>query len=155
MKTVNTQASDVKALYNERILELAKDIPLTERLDDAQASARKVSPLCGSRVTVDLVVEDGKVARFGQEVRSCTLGQASASLFARHVLGSTPAELRDLKDRVEAMLKKGGAAPEGEWADLELLSPAAAFKSRHGSILLPFQATVAALDEIEEKKGSA
>lgn len=141
-------------LYNTRILRLAASIPHQERLEAPQATVQKVSPICGSRVTVDVVMENGIVARFGQEVRACALGQAAASLVGRGVVGRSAAELGDLRDAMRAFLN--GAATDwagyegGLWADLEIFAPAVEFKSRHGSILLAFEACAQASTEAEE-----
>lgn len=133
-----------EALYNTGILRLAADIPHATRLDGAQASVVKVSPVCGSRVTVDIDVDPaGRVSRFGQEVRACALGQASASIMGSQVLGRTPAELAAARDHLAAFLK-GEAATPGDWPGLELLVPARPHKMRHGSILLAFEATAEA-----------
>lgn len=139
-------------LYNERILQHAANIPRTERLADPQASARKESRLCGSRVTVDLSLRDGVVSDYGQEVKACVLGQCSASLMGQTVIGQTPEQLRQVRDAMRAMLKEEGPAPQGDWAELEILRPAIGYRSRHASILLPFDAVVAALDEIEASR---
>ena len=80
-----SEAEKIKALYNTRIMELAEDIPLEGRLDEPDATASVRSPLCGSRITVDLKVKDGVVERYRHVVRACTLGQAAASIMARHV----------------------------------------------------------------------
>jgi NifU-like protein involved in Fe-S cluster formation len=84
-------------IYNRRILELAADIPRLGRLAAPQASATAVSKLCGSRVSVDLALAEGRVSDFAHEVKACALGQASSSVMARHVIGSTPDELRTLR----------------------------------------------------------
>lgn len=136
-------------LYNERILAHAANIPRTERLIRPQATARKESRLCGSRVIVDLRLQDGAVSDYGQEVKACVLGQCSASLMGQTVIGQTPDQLRRVRDEIRAMLKDEGPAPQGDWSELEILRPAIAYRSRHASILLPFDAVVAALDEIE------
>ena len=140
---------DLKSLYNSRLMELAGDIPLTERLESPQATVKLTSPICGSRIIVDLALEDGKVAEFGQTVRACTLGQAAASVMARHVIGATPAELRRQRRQMERLLKQGEAPGDEAWGELALFAPAKDFKSRHGSVMLAFDAVVKALDEIE------
>ena len=71
--------TDLIKLYSGRILELAADIPLTERLEAPDATVRKRSPLCGSTVTVDVVLKNGQVTEFGQDVKACALGQAAAA----------------------------------------------------------------------------
>ena len=138
-------------IYNSRILELAGNIPRLGRLDAPDASATAHSKLCGSTVTVDLVVEDGHVADFAHEVRACALGQASSAIMARHVVGSTSAELRALRDSMRRMLKESGPAPDGRWADCAVLEPIRDYKARHASTLLTFDAVVAALEQVEAR----
>jgi NifU-like protein involved in Fe-S cluster formation len=140
-------------IYNRKILELAADIPLLGRLDDPQASATKHSKLCGSTVTVDLDMQDGRVVRFGHEVKACALGQASASIMARHVIGATGDELRSVRDAVRAMLKENGPAPAAPWDDAQVLEPVRDYKARHASTLLTFDAVVEAVEMIEQKAG--
>ena len=140
----------IDGVYNKRILELAADIPRLGRLERPQGSATAHSRLCGSTITVDLSLEQGKVCDFAQELKACALGQASASILARHILGATPGELRALRETMRKMLKENGAPPEGRWADLAALEPVRDYKARHASTLLPFDAVVGALDKIED-----
>ena len=138
-------------IYNKRILELAGNIPRLGRLQAPDASATANSKLCGSTVTIDIVVEDGRVADFAHEVRACALGQASSAIMAHHVVGSSPAELRALRDTMRRMLKESGAAPGGRWADCAVLEPIRDYKARHASTLLTFDAVVDALDQVEAR----
>jgi NifU-like protein involved in Fe-S cluster formation len=129
-----------EALYNTAILRLAASIPHQARLPAPQASVVKVSPVCGSRVTVDINLgPDGRVLHFGQEVRACALGQAAASLFGAHVIGRSPAELAAARDALTAFLAGNADAP-GDWPGLELFAPARPHTARHGSIRLAFEA---------------
>jgi NifU-like protein involved in Fe-S cluster formation len=141
----------INEIYNRKILEFAADIPHLQRLDAPDATAVAVSRLCGSKVTVDLNMKDGIVTDFGHDVKACALGQASSSIMARHVVGSTADELRAVRDRMYKMLKENGAPPEGRWADLEALLPVRDFKARHASTLLTFDAVVDAVGQIEAK----
>lgn len=136
-------------IYNHRVLELAADIPRQGRLASPQASARAHSKLCGSTVTVDLSLNDGKVSDFAHDVRACALGQASSSLMARHIIGATPEELRALRETMLAMLKAGGPPPQGKYADFAVLEPVRDYKARHASTMLTFDAVVDALGQIE------
>ena len=138
---------DLIKLYSQRILALAAAIPLTERLPSPQVSAKRRSPLCGSTVTVDLVLEHGRIAAFGQDVKACALGKASASVLAARVIGMSRADIARTRDQLAAMLKAGGPAPEPPFEALEVLLPARDYKNRHASILLAWDATLAALDE--------
>ena len=132
-------------IYNKRIIELAADIPRLGRLAHPDGSATAHSKLCGSTVTVDLVLRDGVVADFAHDVKACALGQASSSIMARNIIGASPAELRDLREQVRAMLKENGPSPGGKWRDVEVLEPVRDYKARHASTLLTFDAVVDAL----------
>lgn len=135
------------ALYNTEILRLAASIPYAERLDNAQATVEKRSPICGSRVTVDLDLgEDGRVARVGMLVRACALGQASSALMATHVVGKTPEELAAARDALTGWLA-GERAEVPDWAGLELFQPALAHSARHPSIRLAFEAAAEAAEQ--------
>jgi len=139
-----SETSDLIKLYSARILALAADIPHHGRLEAPQASVRKRSPLCGSTVTVDLDVEDGRVARFAQDVKACALGQAAAAVLGQAVLGRTPEELARAAAQLEAMLKSEGPVPDAPFQGFEALTPAREFKNRHTSILLAVQAAAEA-----------
>jgi NifU-like protein involved in Fe-S cluster formation len=141
-------------IYNARILALAADIPRLGRLSAPMASATAHSRLCGSKVTVDVVLRDGVVTDFGHEVKACALGQASSSIMARHVIGATPDELRRVRDEMRRMLKENGPPPAGAWADAAVLEPVRDFKARHASTLLPFDAVVEAVARIEQERSA-
>lgn len=138
--------TDLIKLYSGRILALAADIPRTDRLDGPDATVKKRSPLCGSTVTVDVVVDQGRIAEFGQDVKACALGQAAASVIGGAAVGRTRAELADARDQLVSMLKEDGPAPEAPFAELEVLRPARDYKNRHASILLSVEATLEAMD---------
>jgi NifU-like protein involved in Fe-S cluster formation len=142
-------------LYNTEILRLAASIPHQERLTAPQGTSAKVSPVCGSRVTADVELDaDGRVARYGQDVRACALGQAAAAILGAGVLGRSPAELARARDALTAFLRDG-AEPPPEWPRLSLFAPARPHKARHGSILLAFQAAAEAAELAAAGSGPA
>jgi NifU-like protein involved in Fe-S cluster formation len=136
-------------IYNQRILELAGNIPRLGRLAHPDATASAYSKLCGSTITVDLNLRDGKVADYAQELKACALGQASASIMARNIVGSTPQELREAREALRKMLKENGPPPTGKWADLAVLEPVRDYKARHGSTMLAFDAVAEAVGKAE------
>lgn len=131
-------------LYSGRILELAADIPHLGRLPAPQATVRKRSPLCGSVVTVDLVMTDGRVTQFAQDVKACALGQAAAAVVGGAVIGRSSAELLAARDALRAMLAEGGPVPPAPFGGFAVLEPAREFKNRHASILLAIDAAAEA-----------
>ncbi len=139
--------TDLIKLYSTRILALAADIPNTTRLDSPDACVKKRSPLCGSTVTVDLNMQDGKVSAFGQDVKACALGQASASVVGAAIVGCTAEQIVAARDALRVMLKSGGPAPDAPFDGLEVLRPAADYKNRHASILLTLEASAEAVEK--------
>jgi NifU-like protein involved in Fe-S cluster formation len=141
-------------IYNKRIIALAGNIPRLGRLPAPDASATAHSKLCGSTVKIDLAMDGDVVTDFAHDVKACALGQASSSIMASHVVGSTAEELRALRETVRRMLKENGAPPDGKWADIALLEPVRDYKARHASTLLTFDAVVDAIGQIEARSGA-
>lgn len=145
----------LNALYNEKILNFAAHIGQTERLAAPDATVTHHSPLCGSRITIDLKLgPEGRVTAYGQQVRACALGQAAASILGQHIVGQDTATLRQLVGVMRSMLKENGPPPGPDFAggvfnDLEVLVPVREHKARHNAVLLPFEAAVKAIDQIE------
>lgn len=140
---------DLINLYSGRILALAADIPHVGRLEAPVASVRKRAPLCGSSVTVDLVLEGGRVTAFAQDVKACALGQAAAAVLGQAVLGRSRAELETARAELTAMLKAAGPVPGAPFAGYEVLLPARDYRNRHASILLAIEATCEAAAQAE------
>lgn len=137
----------ISDLYSGPILDAAAGIPPARRLDAPDASAKKVSRVCGSEIEVDLKLKDGVVVDFGMTARACALGQAAASIVARNIIGASVRELFALRDQMRAMLKENGPPPVGErWRDLAALEGVRDYRQRHASTLLVFEAVMECLE---------
>ncbi|MFV1492085.1 iron-sulfur cluster assembly scaffold protein [Phaeobacter sp. JH18-32] len=143
--------TDLIKLYSARILALAADIPHLDRLDAPDVTVKKRSPLCGSTVTVDLRIEDGAIVGFGQDVKACALGQASAAVVGEVVLGRTLPEVERARQQLKAMLTEDGPVPDAPFDGFEVLIPAREFKNRHASIMLALDATYEAMQTHQEQ----
>ena len=146
---------DLSDLYSQKILDLAGNALQPGRLADADASARKVSRVCGSVIEVDIRVRDGVITGYGHEISACALGQTSAAVVAREILGTPVAEFRQVREQMHAMLKDSGAPPTGKWSDLRYLEPVRDYRARHMSTLLVFDAVVEAMEKIESAESVA
>jgi nitrogen fixation protein NifU and related proteins len=136
-------------LYHQAILELAKQGREAGRLEAPQASVTVDNPLCGDRVTLDLNLADGRVREVGHRVRGCLLCQAAAAAIGRRAPGATPAALRIVaRDLGEALAGAPEAAGKS-WPELAAFAPVHAHKSRHECVLLPFEALIGALDQVQ------
>jgi len=147
--------TDLEDIYADKLLALAAAISRTERLPGPDATASAHSKLCGSTVAVDVCFEDGRVIDFGQEVKACLLGQTSASVVAREIVGTSIAEFRDVAAQMRNMLKAGGEPPGGRWADLALLEPVRDYRARHASTLLVFDALEEAIAKYEAARAES
>jgi NifU-like protein involved in Fe-S cluster formation len=131
-------------LYNTEILRLAASIPYQERLGEAMASVEKRSPICGSRVTVDVTVDqEGRVTELGMLVRACALGQASSALMAQEAIGKSADDLAIARDQLTEWLA-GERRDPPDWPGLDVFTPALAVTARHPSIRLAFEAVAEA-----------
>ncbi len=147
-----TSVHMIDDVYNAKIIEYAGNIGRIGRLEKPQASATAHSKLCGSTVTIDLVMDGSTVTDFAHEVKACALGQASSSIMARNVVGSSADELREVRETMRKMLKENGPPPEGRFGDLKYLEPVRDYKARHASTMLTFDAVVDAIDQIEKQR---
>ena len=133
-------------LYSAKILGLAANMPHAGRLPAPDGSAEKVSKLCGSRIVVDVALDQaGRVAGFAQDVRACALGQAAAAVLGDKVVGASLSEIEAARDTLRAMLKTGGAPPVGRFSDLVVLQPVKDYPARHASTMLAFEAAAEAV----------
>ena len=133
-------------LYSARILALAANMPRAGRLAAPQGSAERVAKLCGSRITADVVLDEGgRIADFAQDVQACALGQAAAAVLGAHVIGADRHEIEAARDQFRAMLSQGGPPPQGRFKDLAVLEPVKDYPARHASSLLAFEAALAAV----------
>jgi NifU-like protein involved in Fe-S cluster formation len=138
-------------LYHPRVLELAADIPHLGRLDHPDGAATKVSRICGSVVTVELKIKDGAVSDIAVHPKACALGQAATGVLALHAIGATPAEIREARDGLRAMLKDGAEPPAGRFWELRHQQGVQDYPARHASTMLAFDAAVDALQQAEVK----
>lgn len=139
---------ELSELYSAKILEIAANQPIPGRLAAPDASARRVSRVCGSSIEVDIAVADGRIAGYGHALSACALGQTSAAIVAATIIGTPVTEFRALREQMIAMLKADGPPPSGRWADLAYLQPVRAYAPRHASTLLVFDAVAEALDKV-------
>ncbi|TPW28009.1 iron-sulfur cluster assembly scaffold protein [Martelella alba] len=140
-------------IYSAKILSYAGNLTRSGRLEAADCSADAHSRLCGSRMTVYLKFDGGRISDFSHEVKACALGQAAASIMAKTIIGASPAEIRQAREAMWAMLKDGGDGPDGRFAEMRCLQPVKDYPARHGSVMLTFEATVKALGSLETSDG--
>lgn len=133
-------------LYSGRVLELAAFIPHVGHLDAPDGRSHKVSRLCGSEVSVDVKMDGELVSAFAIDPKACALGQASASVLARNIIGVGRTEVAMARDQFRAMLKLGAPPPDGFFWELRYLQAVADYPPRHTSTLLAFDAAVDAID---------
>ncbi len=132
------------SLYTRDILRLATAIPHLGLPESAGVRVERRSAVCGSRVAVDVLFDaDGRVARFGQELQACALGQASAALLGAEVVGRTGEEIEAARQAL-ADYVTGVREDTGMWPGLHVFAAARAYPARHAAILLPFEAAAEA-----------
>ena len=146
---------ELSDLYSQRILEIAANQPVPGRLASPDATARKVSRVCGSTIEVDVQVRDGVIVGYGHEISACALGQTSAAVVAREIVGTPVGEFQEISRQMHRMLEENGKPPTGKWGDLRYLEPVRDYRARHKSTLLVFDAVVEAIEKAESVESVA
>ncbi len=142
-------------VYNSKLLQFAGNIGRIGHLEAPDASAKAVSKLCGSTVSIDVKMENDQITDYAQQVKACALGQATSAIVAENIIGATAEEIRRAHAQMTQMLKADGPAPNGRFEDLKYLQPVKDYKARHASTLLVLDALVDALDQIAQKQAAA
>ena len=135
-----------KPLYTTEILRLAASLPDRTELEREDGSAELRSPTCGSRIALAVQLDDERrVERLSMQVNACAFGQASAALVQQHAVGRAHDEVANALVTISRWLARE-QDEAGDWPGLVTLEPARPRKSRHGAILLPFRALLAAIE---------
>lgn len=133
-----------RPLYTTEILRLAASLPEPQKLDRVDGSASERSPTCGSIVETEVQVADGRIEALSQKVSACAFGQASAALVAQQAPGRTRADVEEVIGQLASWLSEERLDPP-DWPGFDALAPARSRPGRHGAILLPLRALLAAL----------
>ena len=137
-------------LYTPELLALAVELAGHPPLEDAALHGEARSPTCGSTLAIGLVPDaHGHIEALGMRVHACAVGQASAAIFARHAQGRDREAIAAALAQMEGWLAQKGPMPD--WPDLAHVAPAVVYPARHGAMLLPWKAALAALSSVPAK----
>ena len=127
-------------LYTPEILRLATDAAMADRLPAPDATVEARTPVCGSRITLDIALDDQlAIAAIGLDAHACAMGQAAAGLLARGAIGCSIGRLDTVTAALAAWLAGESETPP-DWPGITALAPARDYPARHSAILLPFRA---------------
>lgn len=136
------------ALYQERIVALAKARHGAGRLEAPSGSARRDNPLCGDRVTMDVRTDaEGRILELAHQVRGCLLCQASASALTALAIGRDSAGIGRLRRGLHLAIGREVEGEADHAGDFAVFAPLGAHKARHDCVNLPFDALEAALQK--------
>ena len=145
------QPQDLMSLYSSQILALAAALPLTSPLREADGAAYKRAPLCGSHVRIEIALDGQKVTGYHHDIKACALGQASASILSKSVIGADVPKLERAYSALCDLLMDMDVSPPKEFSELSVLRAASGFRNRHASIRLAFEATLEAIATAQKK----
>jgi NifU-like protein involved in Fe-S cluster formation len=128
------------------LLRLAADAHGAGRLGGLHVTGYAHNPACGDKVTVDLELAGGRIARIAQETKACILAQASASILGWNLQDKNRNDVERLRTTLTAMLAAHGAAPSPPFDAYAVFDGTIEFPSRHRCVLLPIEAVIAAYD---------
>jgi NifU-like protein involved in Fe-S cluster formation len=134
-------ASSAQSLYSREVLRLATSLPHDERIAAPFVSANRRAPICGSEMTIDVVMDNGAVNAIAIRAKACALGQASAAILREGAHGKSLLQIEAVFSEVKQALGGEGPMPKA----YEPLDYARDYPARHGAILLPFETLIAAI----------
>jgi len=137
-------------IYHHSIKALAADETGAGELPAADVAITMDNPLCGDRITLQLILEKNHIKRVAHRVRGCLLCRAAASIIGTAAEGCSTQEISQVHDHLTAMLQ--GESTDNwqpNWISLSNFEPVQSHKSRHGCVLLPFKALLKAIVEAE------
>jgi nitrogen fixation protein NifU and related proteins len=126
-------------LYNKELLRLAAMGDC--RLENPDHTIAHNNPLCGDRITLDLMTNNDLILEVGYKAQSCALCKASAQLIKELSSDRDLAELQEIHHLLRAQLKENlPISLPSNWESFYIFQPVALIKNRHSCVLLPFQA---------------
>lgn len=136
--------SGAERLYTPQLLTLTLGLAEYPWDDDLALTGAARSKSCGSTLEVGLALDGaGAIERIGLKVHACAVGQATAAIFAAAAAGRTSEQLERTRAAMLAWLSDSGPMPD--WPGLEAIAPARSYPARHGAMMLPWDAALAAL----------
>ncbi|WP_029056928.1 iron-sulfur cluster assembly scaffold protein [Stappia stellulata] len=144
-----TADADLAALYQERVRHWAARVRNDRRLSHPAITVTKNSPICGSALTLDVRADGRTLVELGYRVRACTLGMAATAVVVANGAGKPVEEILSAGKTLRRLLAGEDVDFPPPWNALEMFVAARSFQSRHGSILLPFEAISDAFDETD------
>jgi nitrogen fixation NifU-like protein len=138
-------------LYKPALLRLAADATGAGRLSVPCGTATAFNPACGDKVTVDVAIEDGRIAAIAHDTRACVLTQASAAILGGEIAGLSYEEVLGLEKAVSAMLT-GASPPAAPFDAYSVFDGVTDHRNRHRCVLLPIEAILSALAGLDPGK---
>lgn len=146
-----TTETDIGRLYENNVREWARKSRNDARLVPADLSVRRISPVCGSAVTLDIRHNQEVITGLGYQARACTLGMASTAVVVSAAPGCSFSGVHEVGEKLSHLLAGEDVRFPEEWRALEMFIAARSFKARHGSILLPFQVLADAAEQLKRR----
>jgi nitrogen fixation NifU-like protein len=94
----------LEELYREVILDHYRNPRNKGHLENPQASAQGVNPLCGDEITIEVSFDGDKVSEIAVEGQGCSISQSSASMMTEAIKGKSRDEIDELVKRFRQMM---------------------------------------------------
>lgn len=140
---------DLDALYQDILLDHARNPRGRAELAEGEALAEESNPLCGDSIRIALERDGDRIGRIRFDGHGCAISTASASLMSEFAAGRTPEQVRDLTARVVRWLRGEGGPPDGAPEELFALEGVRQFPLRVKCATLCWHALIRALDRLE------
>ena len=141
--------SELRDLYQEVILDHRKKPRNFREIPEANRRLDGFNPLCGDKITVYVVVQDGVVQDVGFQGEGCAISTASASMMTECLKGKTEEQAEGLFHRFQRLVK-GESEASSELGKLAVFGGVSEFPLRVKCATLPWHTLHGALQEREQ-----
>jgi nitrogen fixation protein NifU and related proteins len=141
------QEAELDDLYRDVILDHYRNPRHKGHLSRPTASHEGLNPLCGDEVTIEVLLDDGRVAEVAYTGSGCSISQSSASMMTEAIAGKPLDAVRHLIGEFTSMMRGSDEADPDEMGDLEALSGVRKFPVRIKCATLAWHTLDEALNE--------
>ena len=136
---------DLAELYQQVILDHSKSPRNFGKLAGANRTAQGHNPLCGDNYTIYAMMDGDVVKDISFQGSGCAISKASASLLTECIKGKDRAAVKELFERVHAMVTTGKTS-DSDLGKLSVFAGVHRFPARVKCAILPWHAVLAAVE---------
>lgn len=141
------QEAELDDLYRDIIIDHYRHPRHKGHLESPSATHEGLNPLCGDEVTIEVLVDDGRIADIAYTGSGCSISQSSASMMTDAVAGKPVPEARNVMHEFTELMRGNEDVDAEALGDLEAMTGVRKFPTRIKCATLAWHTLEEALKE--------